>query len=90
MPAPGAPPQLEGKTLTIASTAGGPPLNIIFGAGGSGAGQVKDLNELNAVLATNNLQASLSTDGKLTITTSQRCGVLRRSARIGGTATAAG
>ncbi len=50
------------------------PLNIIFGSGGSGAGQVKSLNDLNNVLATNNLQASLSTDGKLTITTSNDFG----------------
>jgi flagellin-like hook-associated protein FlgL len=87
--APGAPPQLEGKTLTIASTAGGPPLNIIFGAGGSGAGQVKDLYELNAVLATNNLQASLSTDGKLTITTSNDAASFTIGA-LGGTAAAPG
>ncbi|WP_424627362.1 flagellin [Bradyrhizobium sp. SYSU BS000235] len=87
--APGAPPQLEGKTLTIAATAGGTPLNIIFGAGGSGAGQVKDLYELNAVLATNNLQASLSTDGKLTITTSNDAASFTIGA-LGGTAAAAG
>jgi flagellin len=87
--APGAPPQLEGKTLTIASTAGGAPLNIIFGAGGSGAGQVKNLYELNAVLATNNLQASLSTDGKLTITTTNDAASFMIGA-LGGTAASPG
>ena len=85
----GAPPALEGKTLTIAATAGGSPLNIIFGSGGSGAGQVKSLNDLNNVLAANNLQASLSTDGKLTITTSNDSASATIGA-IGGTAAAAG
>jgi flagellin-like hook-associated protein FlgL len=87
--APGTPPALEGKTLTIAATAGGTPLNIIFGAGGSGAGQVKSLNDLNNVLAANNMQASLSTDGKLTITTSNDSASATVGA-IGGTATDTG
>ncbi|MEH2509964.1 flagellin [Nitrobacteraceae bacterium AZCC 1564] len=85
----GTPPALEGKTLTIAATAGGSPLNIIFGKGGSGAGQVKSLNDLNNVLAANNLQASLSTDGKLTITTSNDSASAKIGA-IGGTAAAVG
>lgn len=80
---------LDGKTLTIAATAGGSPLNIIFGSGGSGAGQVKSLNDLNNVLAKNNLQASLSTDGKLTITTSNDSASATIGA-IGGTAAASG
>jgi hypothetical protein len=58
---------LSGLTLTIGATGGGTATSITFG---TGAGEVKSLNDLNAKLAGNNLQASLSTDGKITITTS--------------------
>ena len=59
---------LGGLTLNIASTGGGAATTITFGDGTGGT--VKTLNQLNAALAGNNLQASLSTDGKITITTS--------------------
>jgi hypothetical protein len=58
---------LAGKTLTIGATGGGTATSITFG---TGAGEVKSLNELNAKLSANNLQATLSTDGKISITTS--------------------
>ena len=60
------PPALSGQTLTIAATGGGTPTNITFG---TGASQISTLNQLNTVLAANNLQASLSTNGALTILT---------------------
>ncbi|MBV9459252.1 MAG: flagellar protein [Bradyrhizobium sp.] len=60
------PPALNGQTLTIAATGGGTPTNITFG---TGASQISTLNQLNTVLASNNLQASLSTTGVLTILT---------------------
>jgi len=62
----GTAPALSGKTLTIGATGGGTATNITFGAG---ANEVDTLDELNSALATNNLQASLDTTGKLTITT---------------------
>ncbi len=58
---------LTGLTLTIGATGGGTATNITFG---TGANQVSTLNQLNAALLSNNLQATLSTDGKITITTS--------------------
>ena len=58
---------LSGLTLGIASTGGGVATNLTFG---SGANQVKSLNDLNNALAANNLQATLAQDGTLTITTS--------------------
>jgi len=60
------PPALNGETLTIAATGGGTPTNITFG---TGASQISTLTQLNTVLAANNLQASLSTTGVLTILT---------------------
>jgi flagellin-like hook-associated protein FlgL len=62
----GTPPALQGKTLTIGATGGGTATSITFG---SGASQVDTLDELNTALAANNLQASIDTAGKLTITT---------------------
>ncbi len=59
---------LGGLTLNIASTGGGTATTITFGDGTGGT--VKTLNQLNAALSANNLQASISTDGKITITTS--------------------
>ena len=58
---------LSGKTLDIASTGGGAATNFTFG---SGVGEVKSLNDLNNKLAANNLQATLSANGTLTISTS--------------------
>jgi hypothetical protein len=57
---------LSGLTLNIAATGNGTATAITFG---SGAGQVKSLNDLNNALAANNLQASLGTGGNLTIST---------------------
>ena len=62
-----APGSLQGETLTIASTSGGVPTNITFGTGGN---QISTLNQLNAALASNNLQASISTTGVISIVTS--------------------
>ncbi|SDJ76099.1 MULTISPECIES: DUF1522 domain-containing protein [Bradyrhizobium] len=53
-----------GAVLDIAAVGTGTATSITFG---TGAGQVKDLNGLNAVLATNNLQATVDAAGTLTI-----------------------
>ncbi len=82
---PGATP-LGGLTLTIGATGGGTATNITFG---TGAGEVKSLNDLNNKLAANNLQATLSTDGKITITTSNDAASATIGA-LGGTATDSG
>jgi flagellin len=79
------PPQLSGETLSIAATAGGTATNITFG---TGASQISTLNQLNAALAANNLQASIDTSGRINIITSNDAA----SSTIGsitGTATAA-
>ncbi len=84
---PVTPPTLSGKTLTIAATVtGGTGTNITFG---TGAGQVSTLNELNAALQGNNLQASIDTSGNLTITTSNNA-ASKTIQTIGGTAAASG
>ncbi|MCB1413163.1 MAG: flagellar hook protein [Xanthobacteraceae bacterium] len=57
---------LSGQTLDIASTAGGTAVSLTFG---TGTGQISTLDQLNTALAVNNITASLSTDGKLTFTT---------------------
>jgi hypothetical protein len=61
------PSQLNNLTLDIASTGGGVATHLTFG---SANGQVKSLNDLNNQLSANNLQATLSQDGTLSITTS--------------------
>jgi hypothetical protein len=79
---------LQGQTLNIASTEGGTATSITFGTDAA-AGQVSTLNQLNADLASNNLQASISTTGQISITTTNNAA----SATIGqitGTATASG
>ena len=60
-------PPLNTLTLAIASTGGGTATNVTFG--GTGAGHVNTLNDLNTALASNNLQATLAQDGTLTIST---------------------
>jgi flagellin len=60
------PPALTGQTLQINATGGGTQTNITFG---TGFGQVSTLNQLNAALAANNLQASIDTSGKINIVT---------------------
>ena len=58
---------LSGQTLTIGATGGGTATSITFGLG---TGQVNSLNDLNAKLAANNLQATVdSSTGKITVTT---------------------
>ncbi|MGA7807201.1 flagellin, partial [Bradyrhizobium sp.] len=64
---PVGPPALSGQTLSIAATGGGTPTNITFG---TGPGEISTLNGLNTALAANNLQASISTTGVISIVTS--------------------
>ena len=58
---------LSGKTLTFTSFNGGSAVNVTFGDGSSGT--VKTLDQLNASLLANNLNATLDSAGKLTIST---------------------
>jgi flagellin len=76
------PPPLSGQTLTIAATGGGTATSITFG---TGAGQISTLNQLNAALAANNLQAGISTGGVLNIVTTNDAASATIGA-IGGTA----
>ena len=80
------PSPLDGLTLTIGATGNGTATNITFG---SGAGQVKSLNDLNKALSPNNLQASLSASGALTISTTNDA-ASATIGTIGGTAAGAG
>jgi flagellin len=80
------PPQLEGESLTITATGGGKPTSIVFG---TGSGQVSTLNQLNTVLAANNLQATVSTTGQITIVTSNDA-ASSTIGTVGGTASLAG
>ncbi|GIQ79360.1 flagellin [Bradyrhizobium sp. ma5] len=80
------PSPLDGLTLTIGATGNGKATNITFG---SGAGQVKSLNDLNNALSANNLQASLSASGALTISTTNDA-ASSTIGTIGGTAAASG
>ena len=58
---------LLGQALTIQPTGGGTTTNLTFGFG---ANQISNLNELNAALSANNLQATFdSSTSKLNITT---------------------
>jgi len=73
-----------GTTLKVAAVGTGSATNITFG---TGAGQVHDLNGLNAALAGNNLQATVDSTGTLTITTnndnaSQQIGALTGSTNL--------
>src|SRR3984893_15615622 len=81
----GAPP-LSGQTLTITATGGGTPTSIVFG---TGIGQVSTLNQLNAALAANNLQAGLSPSGVINIVTANDA-ASSTIGTIGGTAAGAG
>src|SRR6266481_4515593 len=60
-------PPLAGETLSIGATGGGTPTSITFG---TGPGQISNLNALNAALAANNLQATISTTGVINIVAS--------------------
>ena len=59
---------LSGKTLTFSSFNGGTPVNVTFGDGTGGT--VKTLDQLNAALQGDFLQATVDATGKLVITTS--------------------
>jgi len=81
------PPPLSGETLAIAAThPGASATSITFG---TGAGQISTLNQLNAALATNDLQASISTTGQISIQTTNNAASSTIGA-ITGTATASG
>ena len=60
------PPALSGQTLTIGATGGGIATNITFG---TATGEISTLNQLNTALAANNLQATIDTTGRISITT---------------------
>ncbi|MEE7475176.1 DUF1522 domain-containing protein [Methylobacterium hispanicum] len=84
-----APGGLDGKTLTFGSLNSGTAVNVTFGDGKNGT--VKSLDDLNAKLALNNLQAALDASGKLTISTtndyaSSTIGSTTDGGTIGGTA----
>jgi flagellin len=83
---------LSGKTLTFTSFNGGTAVNVTFGDGSSGT--VKTLDQLNASLLANNLNATLDSAGKLTISTtndyaSSTLGSAVAGGAIGGTLTTA-
>jgi flagellin len=79
---------LSGLNLTIGATgAGGVASNITFGDGTGGT--VKTLNDLNAKLATNNLQATIDTTGVINITTTNDS-ASSTIGTVGGTAAASG
>jgi flagellin len=77
---------LSGKVLTIGATGGGTATNITFG---TAAGDVSTLNQLNAALASNNLQATIDSTGVITVTTSNNAASSTVGA-IGGSAAGAG
>src|SRR4051794_21391659 len=79
---------ISGKTLTFTSFNGGTAVNVTFGDGT--AGTVKTLDQLNAALQANNLNATIDANGKLTITTateyaSSTLGSALSGGAIGGT-----
>jgi len=78
---------LGGLTLTIGATGNGVATNITFGDGTGGT--VKSLNDLNAKLASNNLQAIIDSSGVISITTTNDAASATMGA-IGGTAAGAG
>jgi flagellin len=75
---------LVGQTLTIGPTGGGTATSLTFGLG---SGQISTLNGLNAALAANNLQASISTTGQINIVTSNDA-ASSTIGTVGGSATA--
>jgi len=77
---------LAGETLTIGATGGGTKTSITFG---TGTGQISTLNELNTALEANNLQATISSAGAITITTTNNAASSTIGA-IGGTSNASG
>jgi flagellin-like hook-associated protein FlgL len=71
---------INGTTLTFTSFNGGTAVNVTFGDGTNGT--VKTLDQLNAVLQSDNLTATLDTTGKLKISASNDYA----SSTLGGTA----
>jgi flagellin len=83
---------INGKTLTFGSFNGGTPVNVTFGDGTGGT--VKTLDQLNAALQANNLQATVDATGKLLITVnndfaSSTLGSVAAGGALGGTITGA-
>jgi hypothetical protein len=83
---------LSGKTLTFTSFNGGTAVNVTFGDGTNGT--VKTLDQLNAALLANNLNATVDSAGKLTISAtndyaSSTLGSTTAGGTIGGTLTSA-
>jgi flagellin len=81
---------INGKTLTFSSFNGGTAVNVTFGDGTGGT--VRTLDQLNAALEANNLQATLDSTGKLTITpnndyASSTLGSVAAGGTIGGSVT---
>jgi hypothetical protein len=76
---------LAGKTLVVTGTDGTTQKTITFG---SETGNVSTLDDLNTALSSLNLQAMLSSDGALTITTTNSAGA--ESFSIDGSSTAVG
>ncbi|MBB5047545.1 hypothetical protein HNR60_002302 [Rhodopseudomonas rhenobacensis] len=80
---------ISGKTLSFESFSGGTAVNITIGDGTNGT--VKSLSDLNTALKANNMQASIDTTGKLTISAandyaSSTLGSTLSGGKIGGTA----
>ena len=71
-----------GTVLDVAAVGSGTATSITFG---KSAGQIKDLNGLNAALATNNLQATVDASGTLTIQTNNDNASLQIGALTGST-----
>jgi len=71
-----------GTVLDIAAVGTGTATAITFG---KGAGQINDLNGLNAALASNNLQATVDASGTLTIQTNNDNASLQIGALTGST-----
>src|SRR6202022_4218176 len=83
---------INGKTLTFSSFNGGTAVNVTFGDGTGGT--VKTLDQLNAALQANNLQATVDATGKLLITVnndfaSSTLGSVAAGGALGGTITGA-
>ena len=83
---------INGKSLSFTSFNGGTAVNVTFGDGTGGT--VKTLDQLNAALQANNLQATIDPTGKLTIFpindfASSTLGSVTAGGAIGGTITSA-
>jgi len=81
---------LAGLTLSIAATTtdgNTTATNITFG---TGKGQISNLNQLNSALAANDLQASVSTTGQISITTTNDAASWKVGAITGTAVTATG